>query len=123
MSELQDLVALIRAETPLLVIETPDESRVIELFRQSLMHAWRALYRWSVTEGLRRLDIDREDESEGAPDLSTALQAIRDAGTTEVHEQTTEEREAWMAELESVYAEMESRIGKETIEMVRSATR
>lgn len=27
----------------LLVIETPDESRVIELFRQSLMHAWRAL--------------------------------------------------------------------------------
>ena len=79
MSELQDLVALIRAETPLLVIETPDESRVIALFRQSLTHAWRALHRWSVTEGLRRLDIDREDESEGAPDLSATLQAIRSA--------------------------------------------
>ena len=58
MSELQDLVALLRAETPLLIIETPDESRVIELFRQSLMHAWRSLYRWSVTEGLRRIDAD-----------------------------------------------------------------
>jgi hypothetical protein len=67
MSELQDLVALIRADTPLLVIETPDEARVVELFRQSLMHAWRALYRWSVTEGLRRIDMDREDEEASRP--------------------------------------------------------
>lgn len=79
MSELQDLVALLRAETPLLVIETPDEARVIDLFRQSLMHTWRALYRWSVTEGLRRLDMDREDESGIAPDLGATLQAIRAA--------------------------------------------
>ncbi len=79
MSELQDLVALIRADTPLLVIETPDEARVIELFRQTLMHAWRALYRWSITEGLRRMDFDREDESEVAPDLSATLDEIRQA--------------------------------------------
>jgi len=52
MSELQDLVALIRADTPLIVIETPDEARVVELFRQTLMQAWRALYRWLITEGL-----------------------------------------------------------------------
>jgi len=77
MSELQDLVALIRANTPLLVIETPDEARVIELFRQTLMHAWRAMYRWSITEGLRRVDFDREDESEIAPDLSATLEEIR----------------------------------------------
>jgi AAA+ superfamily predicted ATPase len=80
MSELQDLVALIRADTPLLVIETPDEARVVELFRQSLMHAWRALYRWSVTEGLRRIDMDREDADGIAPDLSATLQEIRNAG-------------------------------------------
>ena len=80
MSELQDLVALIRADTPLLVIETPDEARVVELFRQSLMHAWRALFRWSVTEGLRRIDMDREDEEGIAPDLSATLQEIRNAG-------------------------------------------
>ena len=76
MSGLQDLVALIRADTPLIVIETPDESRVVELFRQSLMHAWRALYRWSITEGLRRIDMDREDQAEGAPDPGSTLQAI-----------------------------------------------
>ncbi|HJR72822.1 MAG TPA: AAA family ATPase [Luteimonas sp.] len=79
MSQLQDLVALIRADTPLIVIETPDEQRVIEMFRQTLAQVWRALYRWSITEGLRRLDMDREDESEVAPDASNTLQAIRDA--------------------------------------------
>lgn len=76
MSGLQDLVALIRADTPLIVIETPDEPRVVELFRQSLMHAWRALFRWSITEGLRRIDMDREDEAEVAPDAGATLQAI-----------------------------------------------
>ena len=84
MSELQDLVALIRADTPLLVIETPDEARVVDLFRQSLMHAWRALYRWSVTEGLRRIDMDREDEGI-APDLSATFQEIRSASRRGVY--------------------------------------
>lgn len=77
MSELQDLTALIRANTPLIVIETQDEARVVDLFRQALSQVWRALYRWSITEGLRRLDMDREDEAEGPPDASAALQAMK----------------------------------------------
>ena len=76
MNGLQDLVALIRADTPLIVIETPDEPRVVELFRQSLMHVWRTLFRWSITEGLRRIDMDREDEADVAPDAGATLQAI-----------------------------------------------
>ena len=79
MTELQDLVALIRANTPLIVIETRDEARVVELFRQAMMQAWRSLYRWSITEGLRRLDLDREDDAETAPDASNTLHAIRSA--------------------------------------------
>ncbi|MDO5505818.1 MAG: AAA family ATPase [Pseudoxanthomonas suwonensis] len=79
MSELQDLVALIRANTPLIVIETADEPRVVALFRQSLTRVWRAMWRWSITEGLRRIDIDREDASEVAPDASATLHAIREA--------------------------------------------
>ncbi|MGO4778065.1 ATPase, partial [Lysobacter sp. 2RAB21] len=51
----------------------------LELFRQALMNVWRALYRWSITEGLRRVDLDREEETDVAPDISTTLQAIRDA--------------------------------------------
>ncbi|SEM15963.1 AAA+-type ATPase, SpoVK/Ycf46/Vps4 family [Pseudoxanthomonas sp. GM95] len=79
MSELQDLTALIRANTPLIVIETQDEVRVVQLFRQALAQVWRALYRWSATEGLRRLDMDREDPPEGAPETGAALQAIKAA--------------------------------------------
>jgi hypothetical protein len=79
MSELQDLVALIRANTPLIVIETRDEARVVELFRQTLMQVWRALYRWSITEGMRRIDLDREDEADAASDVSTMLRTVREA--------------------------------------------
>ena len=79
MSELQDLTALIRANTPLIVIETQEEARVVELFRQALAQVWRALYRWSITEGLRRIDLDREDEAQGPPDASAALQAMKQA--------------------------------------------
>ena len=79
MSQLQDLTALIRANTPLIVIETRDEERVVELFRQALMQVWRALHRWTITEGLRRMDLDREDAAEGPPDASAVLHAIRQA--------------------------------------------
>jgi len=79
MSQLQDLTALIRANTALIVIETLDEDRVVDLFRQALMQTWRALHRWTITEGLRRLDLDREDAAEGPPDASYALHAIRQA--------------------------------------------
>ena len=73
MSDLQDLAALIRADTPLIVIETADEPRTVELFRQSLTHVWRALYRWSITEGLRRIDLDREDPADTPPDPGTVF--------------------------------------------------
>ena len=63
----------------MIVIGTPDEARVVELFRQSLLHVWRALYRWSITEGLRRIDLDREDPADIAPDSSNTLRAIHAA--------------------------------------------
>jgi len=85
MSDLQDLAALIRADTPLIVVETPDEPRVVELFRQSLLHVWRALYRWTITEGLRRLDLDGEDPAGDAPDATSTLRAIHAAGQRGVY--------------------------------------
>src|SRR5690606_20889420 len=79
MSELQDLAALIRAGTPLIVVETPDEPRVVEMFRQTLTRVWRAMYRWTITEGLRRIDLDSEDPAELSADVGTTLRAIRGA--------------------------------------------
>lgn len=78
--ERQDLSALLRANTPLIVIETADEARVVDLFRHALVNVWRALYRWSITEGLRRIDLDREDPAETPPDISATLHAMRSHG-------------------------------------------
>ena len=51
-----------------------------------------------------------------------ALQAMKDAGTTEFHELTAEERAAWEAALTPVHDEMAARIGAETIAAVKAAT-
>ncbi|HLU12670.1 MAG TPA: AAA family ATPase [Arenimonas sp.] len=77
MSELQDLTSLVRANTALVVIETPDEGRVVDLFRHLLLNVWRPLYRWAITEGLRRVDLDGEDEPLAPPDATATLHAIR----------------------------------------------
>src|SRR5512146_2276252 len=82
MTELQDLATLIRAATPLIAIETAEENRVIETFRHLIAQVLRPLYRWSITEGLRRLDMaaleaDGERASEVAPDATATLQALR----------------------------------------------
>src|SRR6201992_4234233 len=81
MTELQDLATLIRASTPLLVIETAEENRAIETFRHLIAQVLRPLYRWSITEGLQRLDMAPGETAHGeadvAPDASATLQAIK----------------------------------------------
>ena len=75
----QDLITLIRAGTPLLVIESAEEKRVVEGFRHAIAQALRPLYRWSITNGLERidLDLDVDEESREAPDASMTLQVIK----------------------------------------------
>lgn len=85
MGGLQDLVALIRADTPLIVVETADEARTVDLFRQALRQVWRAMFRWSVTEGLRRFDLDREDPAGPAGDAAATLRAIHGAAPRGVY--------------------------------------
>ena len=82
MTELQDLATLVRAATPLLVIETAEENRVIETFRHLIAQVLRPLYRWSITDGLRRLDMAETDAPDAnavevAPDASATLLAIK----------------------------------------------
>lgn len=85
MSELQDLTSLIRANTALIVIETPDEGRVVDLFMHVLMHVWRPLFRWSITEGLRRVDLHGEDQPLSPPDATTTLRTIRAMDQRGIH--------------------------------------
>jgi len=85
MSELQDLTSLIRANTALIVIETPDEGRVVDLFMHVLMQVWRPLFRWSITEGLRRVDLHGEDAPLSPPDATTTLRTIRAMDQRGIH--------------------------------------
>jgi SpoVK/Ycf46/Vps4 family AAA+-type ATPase len=78
MSTNQDLATLIRAGTPLLLVEARDEQRVIEGFRHAIAQALRPLYSWSITDGLVRLDID-DDEEPPPPDSTMMLRAIQQA--------------------------------------------
>ena len=103
MTELQDLVALLRADTPLILIETRDEARVVELFRQALAQVWRGMYRWSITEGLRRFDLDGEDEPQGPCDLSSTLESMRES----LQRVRTAGLRTWVEE------SMDSRLGSE----------
>ncbi|MBN8948017.1 MAG: AAA family ATPase [Rhodanobacter sp.] len=76
MSELDDLTTLVRAATPLLVIETVDEQRVIDCFRHVIAQALRPLWRWTLTDGLSRLDFS-QDGGAVSPDATATLDAIR----------------------------------------------
>jgi SpoVK/Ycf46/Vps4 family AAA+-type ATPase len=80
MSELADLATLIRAGTPLISIETGEETRVVETFRHVVGQVWRPLYRWSITDGLKRLDLDEDAPEAGveiAPDATQTLLAVK----------------------------------------------
>lgn len=81
MSELDDLTTMVRAATPLLVIETVDEQRVIDCFQHVIAQALYPLWSWTLTEGLQRLDFNGPRDQQVAPDATATLTAIR--GTEE----------------------------------------
>jgi len=79
MSEVTDLVTLVRANTALIAIETREEARVVDTFRHVISRVLRPLYRWSLTDGLSRLDMDSEDEP--PPDATATLMAMKQQRT------------------------------------------
>ncbi|MDH3315897.1 MAG: AAA family ATPase [Gammaproteobacteria bacterium] len=56
MPDIHDLEVLLRSPVPLIVIESREERRVTELFKRVRVLHPKPLYRWTITEGLRRLD-------------------------------------------------------------------
>ena len=66
MDRQHDLELILRSRTPIIVIETRDEARMLDLLRVITIsragHDYLPLFRWSVTDGLQRLDIDLEPQ-------------------------------------------------------------
>ena len=57
-----ELQTLLASRVPLVLIESREEGRVIELVRDAALRAQRGrnwgVFQWTVTEGLLRIDVD-----------------------------------------------------------------
>ena len=66
MDRRHDLEIILRSRTPIIVIESKDEARVLELLLsitiESASAGYLPLFRWTVTDGLQRLDISLEPQ-------------------------------------------------------------
>jgi hypothetical protein len=61
MFDTHDLAVRVRSGTPLILIETHEEALLLDAFRHVVGELFRPLYRWRITDGLVRLDMDRDD--------------------------------------------------------------
>ena len=62
-----DLKVILRSRTPIIVIETRDEARMLEMLQTISISAtgenYQPLFQWTVTDGLQRLDIALEPQT------------------------------------------------------------
>jgi hypothetical protein len=70
MDRQKDLELILRSRTPIVVIETRDEARVLEMLKELTVARasveYLPLFRWTVTDGLQRLDISLEPQLHNA---------------------------------------------------------
>ncbi len=80
MGDLHDLELLLGSPIPIIVIETHEEGRVLDLFRLAVARASKPFYHWTVTDGLRRLDrgIAPPAEAREPTDLLLAIKMARE---------------------------------------------
>lgn len=86
MDRRHDLEVVLRSRTPIIVIETRDETRILEML-QSINLAGSAagylpLFRWTITDGLQRLDIALEPQmlNSEPTDVLKHIRAVRKPG-------------------------------------------
>ena len=62
-----DLGLILRSRTPIIIIESQDEARILELLQAITIRrsttSYLPLFRWTITDGLQRLDISLEPQA------------------------------------------------------------
>ncbi len=58
MEDLHELETLLKSPMPLIVIETHEEPRVIDLFQRIVKRLPTLIFEWAVTDGLQCFDVD-----------------------------------------------------------------
>ena len=82
MMDLNDLEVLLKSSVPMIRIESREENRIIGLFERVITRLTRPFYRWSVTEGLKRMDVDKPAQLHNNKplELLTQIKMTRQAG-------------------------------------------
>jgi hypothetical protein len=86
MSDRRDLELVLDSGTPMVVIETTDETRLLDLLKAIAVaqptSAYRPLFRWSITDGLQRLDLELEAQRHNAQpeDVLRHIRAVAKPG-------------------------------------------
>jgi len=60
--EYHEISLLLRSHTPILVVETHEELRALELLKDIAANMGHPIFKWSVTTGLQRFDADLEPQ-------------------------------------------------------------
>ncbi|MCP5092693.1 MAG: AAA family ATPase [Gammaproteobacteria bacterium] len=82
----KDLELIMRSRTPIVVIESQDEARILELLQSMTMSlaakSHVPLFRWTITDGLQRIDISLEPQSLNAQptDVLRHIRAVSKPG-------------------------------------------
>ena len=67
MDQRHDLELILRSRTPIIVIESQDEARVLELLQGIAIsrssEEYAPLFRWTITDGLQRIDIELQPQA------------------------------------------------------------
>jgi len=80
-SSQRDLATLIQSRVPLIALETRDESRALRVLiaccvgNSARTHA--SVFQWTVTEGLRRIDVDLRGVQRHNAEPAEVLKSIR----------------------------------------------
>src|SRR5210317_2338701 len=86
MDERHDLELVLRSRTPIVVIESQDERRMLELLQSITIarasDSYAPLFRWTITDGLQRLDISLEPQAINAEptDVLKHIRAVSKPG-------------------------------------------
>jgi len=81
-----DLELILRSRTPIIVIESQDEARVLELLQSMAISngtdAYTPVFRWTITDGLQRIDIALEPQALNSQptDVLKHIRAVKSAG-------------------------------------------
>ena len=85
-TDLHDLELLLDSKVPILVVESFEEPRVLEMITRLAVNRTSPLYTWSATEGLHRLGFgDGLSEDDDTKEPENVLKIIKDANTPGIY--------------------------------------